>query len=216
MGRKKHLKQAEVRNLLNVFDPRIDEKFKLINEIIKIKEKRFLEVGCGKGEYSIYFAENNPDANCFGIDRAGARIWRASKNSAEEKLNNVFFILCYVEIIEQLFPEKSIDYILVPFPNPVPYSKKFKKVLYNDKYLNIYMRLLKSGGGLLLKTDDEIFFSYALKLTQEKNIKIKFQSEDLYSLNSDSLPSFYFVKTTFEFEHLKVGKKIKILEIFKD
>lgn len=217
MGRKKHIKQAEVRTLPNVFVPASEEIKTELKKIIDQKNITFLEVGCGKGEYSLHLAKNNPNANCIGIDRAGARIWKAAKDALELKLDNVFFILWNIEILSEIFPENSVDYVVIPFPNPVPYSKNFKKVLYNEKYLSVYLRLLKPGGGVLLKTDDDIFFSYATDLSKKKEKELEIVSEicDLYSANTVDLNPLYFIQTTFEKEHLKNKKKIKVLEIKK-
>ena len=123
-----------------------------------------LELGCGKGEYTVNLAKMFPEKNFLGIDIKGARFWRGAKTALEEDLKNVYFLRTQIELIEYLFSENEIDEIWITFPDPQIKFKRTKYRLTNIDFLKKYKKLLKPNGVLHLKTDSEFMHGYTLGL----------------------------------------------------
>ncbi|MHC1738301.1 MAG: methyltransferase domain-containing protein [Ignavibacteriaceae bacterium] len=135
MKRTKHIKQNEVRDLPNVFHSKQEHLEESVKEYFGNANLFTLELGCGNGEYSNTLALKYPRRNFVGIDRAGARIWSASKNSLKLNLTNTAFVITYVEKLEEVFSVHTIEEIWLPFPNPLPHRRKMKKILTNPFFL---------------------------------------------------------------------------------
>ena len=119
-----------------------------------------LELGCGKGEYTVALAEHDPSRNYIGIDIKGARMWRGAKSVTERKIANAGFLRTRVEFINGLFAENEVDEIWITFPDPQLKSRRAKKRLTSPLFLEYYARLLKSDGWINLKTDSKHLFAY--------------------------------------------------------
>ncbi|HBY68013.1 MAG TPA: tRNA (guanosine(46)-N7)-methyltransferase TrmB, partial [Flavobacteriaceae bacterium] len=111
-----------------------------------------LELGCGKGEYSVNLARKYPDTNFLGIDIKGARFWPRAKTALEENLTNVGFLRTQIELIDLLFEENEVDEIWITFPDPQIKYKRTKHRLTNEDFLNKYRKVLKPDGFVHLKT----------------------------------------------------------------
>ena len=125
-----------------------------------------LELGCGKGEYTIGLAERFPDINFIGIDIKGARIWTGAKKAYLEKIPNVAFIRTRIEFINSFFSPAEVDEIWLTFPDPQLKKRRNKKRLTSARFLNLYRGFLKDRGIIQLKTDNPILYEYTLELAK--------------------------------------------------
>lgn len=164
MGSKNKLKRfKENETFSNVIQPTRDEvvsgnfsfKGKWNQEFFKNNNPLVLELGCGKGEYSVGLAQKYPNKNFIGIDIKGARFWRGAKTAIEENIQNVAFLRSQIELIEFLFAEKEVDEIWITFPDPQIKYKRTKHRLTNSEFLQRYKKILKKDGCIHLKTDSE-------------------------------------------------------------
>jgi tRNA (guanine-N7-)-methyltransferase len=168
-----------------------------------------LELGCGKGEYTVALAEKNRQINYIGIDNKGARLWRGCKNSIEKKLSNVCFIRTRIEQIERLFAPGEISEIWITFPDPQPRSSRESKRLTSPRFLAHYKNILQPASIIHLKTDNTGLFEYTLETISNQGHELLFHSFDLYGLNLDDAASS--VQTFYEKMFLEQGIPIKYL-----
>jgi len=139
-----------------------------------------LELGCGKGEYTVNLALHKPDRNYIGIDIKGARLWRGCKTVEELGLKNVAFIRTRIEYMDQLLAQDEADELWLTFPDPQPKSRRRHKRLTSPEFLSRYARVLKPGSIIHLKTDDLDMFNYTLDTIGEYHHRLLFSSEDIY------------------------------------
>src|SRR5690606_12804222 len=169
-----------------------------------------LELACGKGEYSVNMAKAFPDTNFIGIDYKGNRIWRGAKTALEESVNNVAFLRIQIEDILLYFDPDEISEIWITFPDPQPQVGREKKRLTSDRFLDTYQVLLKDGGFMNLKTDNDVLYQYTLEKIAERGDVIIFKSPDLY--NSAILDETLSIKTYYEKKYLLVNKNINYIK----
>ena len=129
-----------------------------------------LELGCGKGEYSVYLAEKYPDKNFIGIDIKGARFWAGAKDALEKGLPNVAFLRTQIELLAHVFDSEEVSEIWITFPDPQIKFKRTKHRLTNPTFLEIYKNLLQPKGQVHLKTDSEFLHGYTLGLLEGMGI----------------------------------------------
>jgi tRNA (guanine-N7-)-methyltransferase len=207
--RKKHIKIAEVRTFENVFDYKAENVETSILKYFGNEKPIIIELGCGQADYSINLALNNPEKNFIGIDRKPNRLWNASKNATAMNAKNVIFLISYVEKLEEIFKQIKAEEIWITFPDPYPRNGSVKKRLTHPRFLSIYKNILTENGKVNLKTDDETLYKYTLKIIQEENLKLLFETNDLYTI--EEIPFEYTIKTKYEKMHLEEGKKIKLI-----
>lgn len=207
--RKKHIKIAEVRTFENVFDYKAENVETSILKYFGNEKPIIIELGCGQADYSINLALNNPEKNFIGIDRKPNRLWNASKNASAMNAKNVVFLISYVEKLEEIFKQIKAEEIWITFPDPYPRNGSLKKRLTHPRFLSIYKNILTESGKVNLKTDDETLYKYTLKIIQEENLKLLFETNDLYAI--EEIPFEYTFKTKYEKMHLEEGKKIKLI-----
>lgn len=207
--RKKHIKIAEVRTFENVFDYKAENVETSILKYFGNEKPIIIELGCGQADYSINLALNNPEKNFIGIDRKPNRLWNASKNASAMNAKNVVFLISYVEKLEEIFKQIKAEEIWITFPDPYPRNGSVKKRLTHPRFLSIYKNILTESGKVNLKTDDETLYKYTLKIIQEENLKLLFETNDLYAI--EEIPFEYTIKTKYEKMHLEEGKKIKLI-----
>lgn len=207
--RKKHIKIAEVRTFENVFDYKAENVETSILKYFGNEKPIIIELGCGQADYSINLALNNPEKNFIGIDRKPNRLWNASKNATAMNAKNVVFLISYVEKLEEIFKQIKAEEIWITFPDPYPRNGSVKKRLTHPRFLSIYKNILTENGKINLKTDDETLYKYTLKIIQEENLKLLFETNDLYAI--EEIPFEYTIKTKYEKMHLEEGKKIKLI-----
>ena len=154
-----------------------------------------LELGCGKGEYSVTLAHQNAGKNFIGMDIKGARLWKGCKMAQEMELKNVAFIRSRIEYIEYFFGKNEVDEVWLTFPDPQPPSNRKRKRLTSPLFLNRYKSFLKPGGIIHLKTDNEGLYQFTLKVIREENHQLLFASEDIYKLeqqhDATAIQTFY-------------------------
>jgi len=156
-----------------------------------------LELGCGKGEYTVGLAKQNKTKNFIGIDIKGARFWRGAKTSLEENLKNVAFLRSQIELIDQLFAEDEVSEIWITFPDPQIKYKRTKHRLTNQMFLAKYKTVLAPGGLIHLKTDSEFMHGYTLGLLQGMGLEINYANHDVYK-NEGSPDEVLKIKTFYE------------------
>ena len=171
-----------------------------------------LELGCGKGEYSVELARQNPDINFIGIDIKGARFWRGAKTANEKNIPNVKFIRAQIELVEYLFEKNEISEIWVTFPDPQITYKRTKHRLTNLEFLNKYKQILNNEGSINLKTDSEFLHGYTLGLLQAmKSAEILYSNHDIYK-RSGSPKEATEIKPHYENLFLNNGKPITFIK----
>ena len=218
MGSKNKLKRfKENETFPNVIQPERDDvlkgKFPYVGswrkDFFKNKNPIVLELGCGKGEYTVHLAQRSPHINHIGIDIKGARFWRGAKTAIEEGYTNVCFIRMQVELIVQCFAEGEVDEIWITFPDPQIKYKRTKHRLTQPDLLKIYKTVLKSGGLIHLKTDSEFLFGYTLGVVSQMGV-IKYAHHDIYN-NSDAPDIATEIQTFYENQFLEKKKAISYM-----
>jgi len=170
-----------------------------------------LELGCGKGEYTVALAQKNPDKNFIGIDIKGARFWRGAKTALEENLNNVAFIRTQIELIDYIFAKNEVAEIWITFPDPQIKYKRTKHRMTNSEFLKKYHHILKEDGIMNLKTDSEFMHGYTLGLLHGEGHEILHASHDVYKLKS-SPEEVTETQTFYEKQYLEKGKPITYIK----
>ena len=166
-----------------------------------------LELGCGKGEYTVGLAAKYPEKNFIGVDIKGARIWSGAKDVENNKINNAFFLRTEIENIDSFFSPEEIDEIWITFPDPQ--MQKTRKRLTSSRFLTLYSKFLKPDGIVHLKTDSPFLYEYTRRLIDLNNLEVLEITDDLYgSGKADPVSS---IKTYYEQQWLSRGKKIKLI-----
>lgn len=168
-----------------------------------------LEIGCGKGEYTLGLGRLFPDKNFIGVDIKGDRLASGALNAKKQHLENVGFLRIHVQFITDFFEQNEIDEIWITFPDPRPKDRDEKKRLTFPAFLEKYQQILKPSGLLHLKTDSESLFVYSLETVEEPNWEKIVLTQDLYqsSWNNDH----FGIKTRFEEMFFSKGYSIKYL-----
>lgn len=196
MGKNKLARWNELATFDKVIQPEIDDvstkdhpvKGTWGKNIFKNNNPIILELGCGKGEYTIGLASRFPDNNYIGIDIKGARMWRGAKTANDQNLINVAFLRTRIEFINSFFSTDEIDEIWITFPDPHPGGKNSNKRLTSPRFLNSYRAFLKNNGLVHLKTDNTELFEYTKRVVSNNNLQIIFTTSDLYSGNFNVNP----------------------------
>ncbi len=170
-----------------------------------------LELGCGKGEYTLALARKFPNINFIGVDIKGARYWKGAKTALEENLNNVAFLRAQIELIGLCFHVGEVSEIWITFPDPQIKYKRMKHRLINPDFLKKYHQILSKEGIVHLKTDSEFLHGYTLGLLQEANHEILYAHHDIYG-NHLSPKITTAVQTFYEEQFLKQNKAITYLQ----
>ncbi|MGB5821039.1 MAG: tRNA (guanosine(46)-N7)-methyltransferase TrmB [Saonia sp.] len=170
-----------------------------------------LELGCGKGEYTIGLAKRDQSKNYIGVDIKGARFWRGAKTALEENLKNVAFLRTQIELIDLLFEENEVSGIWITFPDPQIKYKRTKHRLTNQVFLNKYKNILKKDGVVHLKTDSEFMHGYTLGLLHGLGCEILYANHDVYK-NEGSPAEVLEIQTFYENQYLEEGKPITYIQ----
>lgn len=169
-----------------------------------------LELGCGKGEYTVALAKKYPNKNFIGIDIKGARFWRGAKTATEEKIPNVAFLRTQIELIEYSFAQNEVDEIWITFPDPQIKYKRTKHRLTNAEFLNRYKAILKEDGIVNLKTDSEFMHGYTLGLLQGAGHEVLYANHNVYK-QEGSPEEVTSIQTFYESQYLEQGKPITFI-----
>ena len=215
MGKNKLAKFEEMQGFRNV----IQAPFNIIRNndfhlkgqwsesFFKNENPVILELGCGKGEYSVALAEKNPRQNFIGVDIKGARMWKGAKTAIEKKLDNVGFLRTNIEIIDRFFAPAEVDEVWLTFPDPQ--MKKTRKRLTSTLFLKKYRQFLKDDGIIHLKTDSNFQYSYTRALVHRNHFEVLAETDNLYE--SEILNDTLRIKTFYEKQWLNRGITIKYL-----
>lgn len=179
-------------------------------EFFKNNNPVVLELACGKGEYTVNLAQMFPEKNFIGIDYKGNRIWRGAKTAIEENITNVGFLRIQIENLVDYFGENEIDEIWITFPDPQPQISREKKRLTSLRFINLYKQMLKPGGFINLKTDNDGLHAYTAEKIEELGLKLHIKTEDLY--HSPYADEVLNIKTYYEKKYLKDNKNINYLK----
>jgi tRNA (guanine-N7-)-methyltransferase len=166
-----------------------------------------VELGCGKGEYTIGLAERNSDVNYIGIDVKGARFWRGAKTAVETGMKNVAFVRTQIELIEGIFAAHEVSEIWITFPDPQIKYKRTKHRMTNSDFLEIYKRILKKDGVVNLKTDSEFMHGYTLGLLHGEGHEVLYANHNVYK-NEGSPQEVTQIQTFYENQYLESNKAI--------
>ena len=218
MGSKNKLKRFnENETFTNVIQPSREEV--LDNFSFKGKWHSFfknthpivIELGCGKGEYTIDLAKKNPDKNFIGIDIKGARFWRGAKTALEDNLGNVAFVRTQIELVDFIFDKGEVDEIWITFPDPQIKYKRTKHRMTIHAFLKKYDHILKKDGVINLKTDSEFMHGYTLGLLHGEGHEIVHANHDVYKdyYSPDEVTG---TQTFYEKKYLEKGKAITYIK----
>jgi len=220
VGSKNKLKRfRENETFYNVIQPTREEvlentlgfKGNWTKNFFKNENPLVLELGCGKGEYSVNLANAYPEKNFLGIDIKGARFWRGAKTALEDGIKNVGFLRTQIELIDHIFGENEVDEIWITFPDPQIKYKRTKHRMTNPDFLVKYKKVLKPGGYVHLKTDSEFMHGYTLGLLQGLDEVIEYAHHDVYG-NEFSPKEVTGIQTFYENQYLEEGKKITYIK----
>ena len=170
-----------------------------------------LELGCGKGEYTLELARRNPGWNYVGVDIKGARLWRGAKTATQEALTNVKFLRTRIEFITAYFAPGEVSEIWLTFSDPQPKSENNR--LTSPLFLERYRKMLKPGGVVRLKTDSRFLYEYTRAVAEANGLKILASTTDLYGGSSEGTiePEVREVQTFYESMFLEQGVPITYL-----
>lgn len=212
MGKDKLRKFAEIDQLENVYQLKegLPLKGNWNKEHFKNDNPLVVELACGKGEYTVNLAQLFPNKNFLGVDLKGNRIWRGARTAFDEGINNVAFLRIQIEDIMDYFAAGEIDEIWITFPDPQPQLSREKKRLTSKGFLNKYKVVLKEGGFLNLKTDNDQFYEFTKLMIEELNLNKHIDTADLYS--SEFADEVLSIKTYYEKKYLLHSKNINYLK----
>ncbi|MEZ5083596.1 MAG: tRNA (guanosine(46)-N7)-methyltransferase TrmB [Bacteroidales bacterium] len=216
MGKNKLHHFSEIKSYPHVFEPEYEDlvrgfpmKSNWGKRFFKNDHPIVLEIGCGKGEYTVGLAQKYPTKNFIGIDIKGARIWRGAKTSFENKMKNVAFLRLKIEQLMFCFSEEEVDEIWITFPDPQPKAKEIRKRLTAPRFLETYRNILKTGGIIHLKTDNLNLFNYSVCILPGNKFSVLYKTANLYQ--SDFNGDAPQIQTYYERKYLKENIPIKYL-----
>ena len=218
MGSKNKLKRfRENEGFSNVIQPTREEvlnRFSLREKWTEEFEQEgplILELGCGKGEYTVGLARQNPHKNFVGIDIKGARFWRGAKTALEENLKNVRFLRTQIELVDQLFGPDEVDEIWITFPDPQIKYRRTKHRLTGLEFWEKYRSILKPEGLIHLKTDSEFLHGYTLGLLHAREAEILYANHDVYN-HREAPAEALEIQTFYENQYLQQDKPITYIQ----
>lgn len=167
-----------------------------------------LELGCGKGDYTLALAQKYPLRNFIGVDLKGARLWVAANNALERELNNVFYICANALELAEMFETNDIDQVWIPFPDPYP--KKPRKRLPAPRYLDVYKKICRPDAAFHLKTDDEQFYQSSLESLQQYGCTIHQNITNIHDCLE--IDDDVRITTFYERKHIAAGRCIRYIK----
>ena len=210
MTRKKLNRFAELREFPNVFHrEQVLLRKHWVYDHFGNDLPLILELGCGRGEYTLALARHYQNRNVIGVDKKGARMWKGARKALEEGIQNAAFLRSKIEDLLDCVGSTQVEEIWIPFPDPLPKRSQARHRLISRPFLDSYRAALRNGGRIHLKTDDEGLVTYLLELLRGYPVVIHKDLRNLYA--TEPLDPLVAIKTTYELRHLEAGKTIKYL-----
>jgi len=208
---------AEMKRFSNVIEPAFEEVFgkdhsckgKWHEEVFGNEHPIILELGCGKGEYTVNLARQYPGSNFIGIDIKGARMWKGARQALQEEMSNVVFLRTRIDFIQSFFARDEVSEIWVTFPDPQP--KKAQKRLISTRFLTRYQHFLRDRSVVHLKTDNTNVYEYARKIAQTNNLEVLREESDVHATQDEGLKQVRNIQTFYEQQFIEENRKIKYL-----
>lgn len=219
MAKQKLIRFKENENFDRLFQPRAKQLLEQPHEfrgnwgakVFNNSNPIVLEIGCGRGEYTVGLAKLQPDHNFIGIDIKGSRLFHGVKTVTDESMTNAIFIRTLADFVDAIF-YREISQIWITFPDP--FEGKDRRKLTAPGFLAKYYRVLQPNGVVTLKTDDSGIYEFTLEIVKKYNLPVLINTTDLYaSEHIDSLPT---IQTVYEKKFLAEGKKIHLLSFVLD
>jgi tRNA (guanine-N7-)-methyltransferase len=214
---------AQLETFENVVQPRLDEVLNKDYELkgnwkstfFKNSNPIVLELGCGKGEYTVGLAQRYPERNFIGVDIKGARMWRGASYALQNDIRNAGFLRTRIEHIASLFEPGEVSEIWITFPDPQEKRIRSKKRLTSSKFLALYQKFMEPSGFIHLKTDNRLLYEYTYRLCLHNGLVMSISTSDLYNseVQDEALLS---IKTFYESQFLAQGIAIKYLKFTLD
>ncbi|MFV0305810.1 MAG: tRNA (guanosine(46)-N7)-methyltransferase TrmB [Moheibacter sp.] len=215
MGKNKLKRFSENQTFDNVIQPTREqlltgfERRAKWYEFFKNDNPIVLELGCGKGEYTVALAEKFPNKNFIGIDIKGARFWRGAKTAIEKGLKNVAFLRTQIELIDYAFAKNEVSEIWITFPDPQIKLRRTKHRLTHPDFLQKYNQVLTDSGLIHLKTDSEFLHGYTHGIIQMKKHNVLISNHNIYNPDNRELPEeITSIQTFYEQKFLEKNKNI--------
>jgi len=168
-----------------------------------------LELGCGRGEYTVGLAKSDPARNFIGLDIKGARMWTGARQVEEEKITNAAFLRCEIENIAHFFAPGEVAEIWITFPDPQ--MKKVRKRLTGTRFLELYRKVLAPGGVVNLKTDSPFLYTYTREMARHNGLQLIADTSDLYGEGHHCATEILGIRTYYEQQWLERGLTIKYI-----
>jgi len=165
-----------------------------------------LELACGRGEYTIGLATRYPERNFVGVDVKGSRMWKASQMAIDNNLSNVGLLRTTIDFLDKFFDQNEVEELWITFPDPRLKDGTEHRRLTHPKYLALYRKVMKQGGIINFKTDNQVLFEWTLDVLKAENLEILNCTFDLY--NSPERPLAYDIQTTYEKKFLPITGRI--------
>lgn len=215
MGKNKLKKFAEMETFSNTVQSPMHHpgqadhelKGKWNSDFFKNENPIIVELGCGKGEYSVSLAKFFPQKNFIGVDIKGSRMWKGAKMATEQQINNVGFLRTSIEIIDKFFASGEVQEIWLTFPDPQ--MKSTRKRLTATNFMETYRKILAPDGIINLKTDSSFQYQYTLEMVKENQLEIVANTDNLYE--SELLSDVLSIQTFYEKQWRERGIDIKYL-----
>lgn len=222
MAKNKLRRFAENKTFSNLFQPPFSEiwntdhklKGKWNSSFFKNSNPIVLELGCGKGEYTVNLAKKYPSKNFIGIDIKGARLWKGAKEATESNLENVAFVRARIENINSFFTENEVSEIWVTFPDPQLRISKAIKRLTSSRFLSCYQKFVIPNCTVHLKTDSQELHEYTKALVEQNMLTVLECTNNLYGLEPNN-PTLS-IRTYYEQKFLDQGKPITYIKFELD
>jgi len=217
LGKKKLERFRELENLERVIQPPMEEVFgkdyplkgRWKKEVFGNDHPLVLELGCGKGEYTVGLGRKYRGRNFIGVDIKGARMWSGARAAQDEGLSNVAFLRTRIDFINSFFGRDEVEEIWITFPDPQEKRRRLKKRLPGALFLNRYRKFLKDGGRVHLKTDNHELYLDTLEMVRYNGLPVERKSEDIYSEGWED--DTVCIQTYYEKKFLSDGKSINYL-----
>lgn len=222
MGKGKALRFAENSTFRNMIQPEFEDIFHKDHSLKGHWDTDFfrnnnpivLELGCGRGEYTVALGKANPGKNFIGVDIKGARMWRGAKTATQENLANIGFLRTRIEFINSFFAKGEVSEIWITFPDPQLKAARAKKRLTSPIFLEYYAQFLMPDGVIHLKTDSQELHAYTKEVVRQNSLPLFECNNDIYG--SGAADATLSIKTHYEEIFLREHKPITYMRFSLD